>query len=83
MATKSKNIKSKKTSKYQAKKITKRELEKIYDSQYAVVNASRKIKNDFSGSLKDNPKLDLALRLMILANIGIWALVLFLVGGVI
>jgi zona occludens toxin (predicted ATPase) len=56
---------------------TKREMEKIYESHLGWMNAGRKLKMSFLESLKENPKITLLLKLVIMANIGIWILVFF------
>ena len=58
-------------------KATKKEMEKIYDSHLCWMNAGRKLKVSFLESLKENPKITLLLKLVIMANIGIWILVFF------
>lgn len=55
------------------KKLAKKELEKIYDSQYQWLNAGRQVGSKLSKSLDECPKLGLLLKLAIIANIGIWS----------
>ncbi len=54
------------------KKRLKKELENIYDSKKAWQQVGMSIKGRMVEVLKDNPKLDKLLRLVVLANVGIW-----------
>lgn len=51
----------------------KKELEKIYDDRFKPLKAGKKLRKEFSDSLQKNPALNLILRLVVVANIGIWA----------
>lgn len=53
----------------------KKEMEKIYDKHLDWMSVGRKIKASFLGSLKENPKVTLLIKLGVAANIGIWILV--------
>ena len=57
----------------QDKKSVRKELGEIYDNNFKL------LRNKFSQVLKQNPKLNLILRLLIVANIGIWLSVALLV----
>jgi hypothetical protein len=50
----------------------KKELEKIYDDRFKLLKTGKKLRKEFSASLRENPVLGLILKLAILANIGIW-----------
>jgi len=50
----------------------KKELGNIYDSKKAWQQAGMAIKGRMFEVLKDNPKLDMLLKLVVLANVGIW-----------
>ena len=54
------------------KKRLKKELGYIYDSKKAWQQAGMSIKGRMVEVLKDNPKLDKLLKLVVLANVGIW-----------
>jgi hypothetical protein len=64
------------------KKLIKKELEKIYDGGLAASRAGKILRNKFSQSLKENPKLLLVLKLVIIANIGIWSVLALLVSQI-
>lgn len=55
------------------KKKLKKELGQIYDSKKAWQQAGMSIRGRMFEVLKDNPKLDILLKLVLLANVGIWA----------
>lgn len=50
----------------------KKELEKIYDSNFRANKIAKTFRKNFLKTLRDNPKLNLILKLLFLANIGIW-----------
>lgn len=52
-------------------KITK-ELEAIYENRSKWVKAGQNLRNKFSESLAENPKLNLILKVSIIGNVGIW-----------
>lgn len=54
------------------KKLAKKELEKIYDNRFKWLQVGRTLRGRLSQSLHDNPKLNLILKGVVLANIGIW-----------
>ena len=54
----------------------KREMGKIYDKHLDWVTVGRNMKLSFLGSLKDNPKVTLIIKLGVAANLGIWTLVI-------
>jgi hypothetical protein len=54
------------------KKSTKEELEKIYNNELKWLQAGKILRSRFSNSLKENPRLNMLLKLLIIANIGIW-----------
>jgi len=62
------------------KKLAKKELEKIYESRFKWLQAGKVLRGRFSQSLGDNPKLNLVLKGVFLANIGIWLSVLLLLN---
>jgi hypothetical protein len=64
------------------KKLVKKELEKIYDSGLAASQTGKFLRNKFSQSLKENPRLLLVLKLVIIANIGIWSVLALLVSQI-
>ncbi|OFW94524.1 MAG: hypothetical protein A2887_03350 [Alphaproteobacteria bacterium RIFCSPLOWO2_01_FULL_40_26] len=57
----------------QNRKTVSKELEKIYDNHF------KHLRNKFSQSLKNNPLLNLILKLLIIANTGIWLAVALLI----
>lgn len=63
------------------KKIAEQELKKIFDNRFKWLQAGKVLRGRFSRSLQDNPKLNLTLKGVIIANIGIWSsLVLLLLN---
>ncbi|MBU6141262.1 MAG: hypothetical protein KGP29_06920 [Proteobacteria bacterium] len=61
------------------KKLAKQELERIYENRFKWLQAGRTLRGRFAQTLDDNPKMNWVLKLVILANIGIWSsLVLFI-----
>ena len=64
------------------KKLAKKELEKIYDSSFQWLQAGKILQNRFSRSLKENPRLNLLLRLAVLANVGIWSVLVLLLSQI-
>jgi hypothetical protein len=62
------------------KKLAREELEKIYDSRFKWLQAGKVLRGRFAQSLNDNPKLNLTLKGVLAANIGIWLAVLLLVN---
>jgi len=54
------------------KKSTTEQLEKIYDNELKWIQAGKMLRNRFSSSLKENPKLNILLKLVVIANIGVW-----------
>jgi hypothetical protein len=61
------------------KKLAKQELEKIYDNRFKWLQVGKMLRGRFADSLHNNPKLSWVLRLVIIANIGIWSsLILFI-----
>lgn len=64
----------------QNKNLAKKELEKIYDNEFSFIKNGKSLKKKFFKSLEEHPKLAALLKLLIIANIGIWVtfgLVLF------
>lgn len=61
------------------KESAQKELEKIYDSHFEWLKNGKILRDKFSRSLKENPKLNLLLNLAIFANIGIWLTFILLV----
>lgn len=55
------------------KELVQQELEQIYDNHFKWLQAGKMLQDRFANSLKENPKLNLLLKLVILANIGIWS----------
>lgn len=62
------------------KNLVQKELEKIYDGCCGWIKNGKILRNKFSRSLQENPKLDLVLKLVVVANIGIWLVLILLVG---
>ena len=60
------------------KKLAKQELEKIYNNRFKWLQAGKMLRGRFAQTLHDNPKLNLVLKLVVLANIGIWSSLVFL-----
>jgi hypothetical protein len=54
------------------KNLAKEELEKLYDSKFKWIQAGNALRNRVGESLENSPKLKWILRLLIIANIGIW-----------
>lgn len=64
----------------QEKNLAKEELEKIYDNRFKWLQAGKSLRGRFSESLNENPKLSLTLKGVILANVGIWLVVILLLN---
>ncbi len=58
----------------------KKELEKIYDDRFKWEKAAKSLKNNFVKSLKENPKLNVILKLLVVANLGIWLVFLMMLS---
>ncbi len=54
------------------KDLAKKELEKIYDSEFSFIKNGKSLKKKFFKSLEEHPKLAALLKLLIIANVGIW-----------
>lgn len=50
----------------------KRELDDLYHSKFEWVQAGRILRERYTKSLKENSTLNLLLKLVVLANFGIW-----------
>ncbi len=55
------------------KKLAKQELEKIYENRFKWLQAGKLLRGRFAQTLHDNPNLNRVLKLVVLANIGIWS----------
>lgn len=75
-------IQKNKFMKPEEKKLVKKELEKIYDSRPKPSQIGKFLQNKFSQSLKENPRLLLVLKLVVIANIGIWSVLALLVSQI-
>ncbi len=64
----------------QQKDLAKQELEKIYESRFKWLQAGKVLRSRFSQSLDTNPKLNLTLKGVVLANIGIWLAVILILN---
>lgn len=64
----------------QEKDLAKQELEKIYESRFRWLQVGKVLRSRFSQSLDNNPKLNLTLKGVILANIGIWLAVILILN---
>ena len=62
------------------KKLAQRELEKIYDNRFKWLQAGKMLRGRFSDSLSINPKLNLVLKGVFLANVGVWLTVILLLN---
>lgn len=67
----------------QDKKLAKQELEKIYNNRFKWLQAGKMLRGRFTQSLHDNPTLNLTLKGVIIANIGIWSMFLLMVFNII
>jgi hypothetical protein len=59
------------------KEHVEKELEKMYDNQTAWLEVGKLLHNRIHVSLQESPKLNLLLKLSILANFGIWSTFIF------
>jgi hypothetical protein len=75
-------IQKNKFMKPEEKKLVKKELEKIYDSRPKPSQIGKILQSKFLHSLRENPKLLLILKLVIIANIGIWSVLALLVSQI-
>jgi hypothetical protein len=64
------------------KKLAKKELERIYDARFKWLQVGKMLRGRLSQSLHDNPKLNLVLKLVVFANIGIWISAIILISQV-
>lgn len=64
----------------QDKQKAKKELEKIYNDKFKWEKAANSLKNNFVKSLKENPKLNVILKLLVVANLGIWLVFLMMLS---
>ncbi len=58
----------------------KKELEKIYNDKFEWEKAAKSLKSNFVKSLKENPKLNVILKLLVIANLGIWLVFLMMLS---
>lgn len=58
--------------KTKSKAAVKQEMEKLYDSGFEWIQAGKILRERVAKSLRENPKINLILRLVILANLGVW-----------
>ncbi len=61
-----------------SKDLAHKELTRIYNRHFAWIERAQILRKKFTQSLSENPELKLLLKLVVLANIGIWC-TLFLV----
>lgn len=54
------------------KKLAKQELEKIFDHRFKWLQAGKMLRGRFAKSLQENPKLNLILKWVLIANVGVW-----------
>ena len=64
----------------QDKHKAKKELEKIYNDKFKWEKAANSLKSNFVKSLKENPKLSVILKLLVVANLGIWLVFLMMIS---